>query len=201
MLPQRFPGSTFSFLPADIVSQMLNFGSPAPIDVQVAGPDKAKDEAYAAELRRRIAGIPGRRRRPAAAILALSRIRRWMWTAPAPGRSASPSATSPTAWWSIWRAASRSRRPIWLNPKNGVSYPIVIQTPQYRMDTLGDLEKSRSPAPSPAAARSWAASATSSAQNSDAVVSHYAIQPVFDVYAATQDRDLGGVASCHPDRA
>src|SRR3569833_1113728 len=58
-LPQHFPGSTFSFLPADIVSQILNFGSPAPIDVQVAAPDKVKGEAYAAELRRRIAAISG----------------------------------------------------------------------------------------------------------------------------------------------
>ena len=59
VLPQSFPGSTFSFPPADMVSQVLNFGAPAPIDVQVAGPDSAKDQAYATELRNRIVSIPG----------------------------------------------------------------------------------------------------------------------------------------------
>ena len=58
VLPQSFPGSTFSFLPADMVSQVLNFGAPAPIDVQVAGPDPAKDQAYATELVKRISQSP-----------------------------------------------------------------------------------------------------------------------------------------------
>ena len=63
-----------------------------------------------------------------------------MWTAPAPAWSASPSAMSPTAWWSIWRRSFQVAPTFWLNPKNGVSYPIVIQTPQYRLDSLGELK-------------------------------------------------------------
>ena len=194
VLPQKFPGSTFSFLPADIVSQVLNFGSPAPIDVQVAGPDKARDEAYAAELRRRIAAIPG------AADVRLQQSSHYPSFAVNVDRTRAGQVgiteRDVTNSMVVNLAGSVQVAPTyWLNPKNGVSYPIVIQTPQYRMDTLSDLANLSVTGSKPGSKQILGGISDIRRQNSDAVVSHYAIQPVYDVYAAIQDRDLGGVAS------
>ncbi len=122
VLPQSFPGSTFSFLPADIVSQILNFGSPAPIDVQVAGPDKARARPMPPS------STSASPRFPAPPMCGWSNPRTipnsaWTWTAPAPARPASPSGTSPTAWWSIWPAASRWRRPSGSIPRTASPIP------------------------------------------------------------------------------
>jgi multidrug efflux pump subunit AcrB len=192
-LPQSFPGSTFSFLPADIVSQVLNFGSPAPIDVQVAGPDKARDEAYAAELRRRIAAIPG------AADVRLQQSSHYPSFAVNVDRTRAGQVgiteRDVTNSMVVNLAGSVQVAPTyWLNPKNGVSYPIVIQTPQYRMDSLSDLKNLAVTGSKPGSDQILGGLSDIRRQNSDAVVSHYAIQPVFDIYASTQDRDLGGVA-------
>ncbi len=193
-MPHTFPGSTFSFLPADIVSQILNFGSPAPIDVQVAGPDKRKDERYATLLVKRIAAIPG------AADVRLQQSSRY----PEFGIDVDRTRASETGITEkdvtnslvVNLTGSIQVAPAyWLNPKNGVSYPIVIQTPQYRLDTLSDLKnvpitgsgKDVSP-------QLLGGLSDIHREDSDAIVSHYAIQPVFDVYATTQDRDLGSVA-------
>jgi multidrug efflux pump subunit AcrB len=192
-LPQSFPGSTFSFLPADIVSQVLNFGSPAPIDVQVAGPDKARDEAYAAELRRRIAAIPG------AADVRLQQSSHYPSFAVKVDRTRAGQVgiteRDVTDSMVVNLAGSVQVAPTyWLNPKNGVSYPIVVQTPQYRMDTLSDLKNLSITGSKPGSNQILGGISDIVRQNSDAVVSHYAIQPVYDVYASIQDRDLGGVA-------
>ena len=141
----RFPALTFSFLPADIVSQILNFGAPAPIDVQVRG----------AESRARISPMPTaaaphpphpRRRRCAhPAVAATIRASTSMSTAPARSMSASPR-RDVTNSLVVNLAGSRQVAPTyWLNPNNGVSYPIVMQTPQYKIDSPGALETCRSP--------------------------------------------------------
>ena len=192
-LPQSFPGSSFSFLPADIVSQVLNFGSPAPIDVQVAGPDKAKDEAYAEELRRRISVISG------AADVRLQQSSHYPSFAVNVDRTRAGQVgiteRDVTNSMVVNLAGSVQVAPTyWLNPRNGVSYPIVIQTPQYRMDTLSDLANLSVTGSKPGSNQILGGISDIRRQNSDAVVSHYAIQPVFDIYASTQDRDLGGVA-------
>jgi len=194
VLPRSFPGSTFSFLPADIVSQVLNFGSPAPIDVQVAGPDKARDEAYAGELRRRIAAISG------AADVRLQQSSHYPSFAVAVDRSRASQVgiteRDVTNSMVVNLAGSVQVSPTyWLNPKNGVSYPIVIQTPQYRMDSLSDLKNLAITGSKPGSSQILGGISDIRRQNSDAVVSHYAIQPVYDIYASIQDRDLGGVAS------
>jgi multidrug efflux pump subunit AcrB len=192
ILPQSFPGSTFSFLPADIVSQILNFGSPAPIDVQVSGPDKAKGEVYATELARRLSHIPG------AVDVRLQQSSHY----PEFGVNVDRTRAGLTGITErdvtnslvVNLASSFQVAPaFWLNPRNGVSYPIVIQTPQYRLDTLGALKnipitgvKGNS--------QLLGGLSDIRRQDSDAVVSHYAIQPTFDVYATTQGRDLGSVA-------
>jgi multidrug efflux pump subunit AcrB len=83
----------------------------------------------------------------------------------------------------------------WLNPKNGVSYPVVIQTPQYRLDTLGELETLPITGAKAGSVQLLGGISDIHREDTDAVESHYAIQPAFDVYATTQGRDLGGVAT------
>ncbi|HUE64141.1 MAG TPA: efflux RND transporter permease subunit [Rhizomicrobium sp.] len=193
-LPQSFPGSTFSFLPADIVSQILNFGSPAPIDVQVSGPDSVKDEAYAVKLAKQLRAIPG------AADVRLQQSSHY----PEFGIDVDRTRAGLTGLTErdvtnslvVSLASSFQVAPtFWLNPKNGVSYPIVLQTPQYRLDTLGDLKNLPITGASPGTSQLLGGISDFRRQASDAVVSHYAIQPTFDIYATTQDRDLGSVAN------
>ncbi|HKU54434.1 MAG TPA: efflux RND transporter permease subunit [Rhizomicrobium sp.] len=191
-LPRAFPGSTFAFLPADIVSQILNFGSPAPIDVQVSGPDKAKDEAYAEQVAKRMAAIAG------AADVRLQQSSHY----PEFGIDVDRTRAGLTGILEkdvtnsmvVNLAGSSQVSPAyWLNPRNGVSYPIVIQAPQYRLDTLGEL-KALPITGSGGNSQLLGGLSDIHRQNSDAIVSHYAIQPTFDVYATTQDADLGSVA-------
>jgi multidrug efflux pump subunit AcrB len=192
-LPRSFPGSIFSFLPADIVSQILNFGSPAPIDVQVAGPDRIKSEAYASELVKRIGAIPG------AADVRLEQSSHYPELGIDVDRTraglAGITERDVTNSLVVNLASSFQVAPaFWLNPRNGVSYPIVIQTPQYRLDTLGELQTLPVTGSKPGAPQLLGGLSDIHRETSDAVVSHYAIQPAFDVYATTQDRDLGAVA-------
>jgi len=193
-LQAAFPGVTVSFLPADIISQILNFGAPAPLDLQVTGPNEAADQAYALTLLRRMRALPG----VADARLQQSndnpelrvdvdraRIARLGLTE----RDVTDSVTTSLAG-SIQTAPN-----FWLNPKNGVSYPVVAQTPEYLVDSLGALENLPVTGASPASGLQLLGGlARISRDASSAVVSHYDIQPVMDLYATTQDRDLGGVA-------
>ncbi len=194
-LPREFPGSTFSFLPADIISQILNFGAPAPIDVQISGPNRRQNEAYADELLRRMKAISG---------VADARLQQ---SSSYPEFRVSVDRTRAdrvgiterdvTNTLATTLAGSFQTAPaFWLNPKNGVSYPIVAQAPQYSVNSLSRLENTpvTSAAGGGGGMQVLGALATINREDSDAVVSHYAIQPSLDLYATTQDRDLGGVA-------
>src|SRR5262249_16198763 len=138
-LPARFPGATFSFLPADIISQILNFGAPAPIEVQIRGPRLEADYAYAQDLVRRLRHVPG---------LVDVRIQQ---SARGPGFEVNVDRTRAgyvgvterdvTNSMVVNLAGSSQVAPtFWLNPDNGVSYSIVMQAPQYRMDSLNALK-------------------------------------------------------------
>ncbi|HEY4276060.1 MAG TPA: efflux RND transporter permease subunit [Rhizomicrobium sp.] len=194
ILPQDFPGSVFSFLPADIVSQILNFGSPAPIDVQVTGPDRVRAEAYATELSKKISRIPG------AADVRLQQSSHYPEFGVDVDRTRAGETgiteRDVTNSLAVNLTGSIQVAPaFWLNPKNGVSYPIVVQTPQYRLDTLDQLKNLPITGGKPDTPQLLGGMSDIHRESSDAVVSHYAIQPAFDVYATTQDADLGGVAS------
>jgi multidrug efflux pump subunit AcrB len=192
-LPERFPGSTFSFLPADIVTQILNFGLPAPIDVQVVGSDQEGNRALAAKLLKRISMVTGvadaRIQQPSDEPTIKVNVDRLQ--ADRLGVSEKDVATS----LQITLAGSIQTNPtFWLNPKNGVSYPVVTQTPQYWMKSFGDL--ARVPAsPEGKSRQILGAIAGISRGTSDAVVSHYAVQPVIDIYASNTGRDLGAVSA------
>ncbi len=192
-LPDAFPGSTFSFLPADIISQILNFGAPAPIDVQVSAPDKQKAEAYALELQKRMSTIAG------IADVRLQQSSHYPEFGINVNRTLADqygvTENDVTKSLVTMLASSFQTAPaFWLNPRNGVSYPIVAQTPQYRIDSMAKMRNIPLTG-SKGGMQILGGLANFKRQDGDAVVSHYAIQPTFDVYATTQGRDLGGVAT------
>ena len=192
VLPRAFPGTTFAFLPADIVSQILNFGLPAPIDVQVVGANFEANHAYADALLKKIAHVPG---------VADARIQQAS-NYPTLGvevdrmRAAAVGLNEGDIAKSLQESLSGSFKvapTFWINPKNGVAYPIVTQTPQYWLDSVSSLENI--PASSQDASQIIGGLATLKRETSPAVVSHYAVQPVLDIYAATNERDLGAVSA------
>jgi CzcA family heavy metal efflux pump len=195
ILPNAFPGATFSFLPADIVSQILNFGAPAPLDLQVAGPNQAADQAYALELLRRMQHIRG----VADARMQQSMDNPQLRVDIDRSRMAQFGLTEADVTNAVTTslAGSSQTAPVfWLNTKNGVSYPVVAQTPEYKVDSLPMLENIPVTGGAPASSvQVLGGLGKITREQSAAVVSHYNIQPVIDLYATSQDRDLGGVAS------
>jgi multidrug efflux pump subunit AcrB len=191
-LPRRFPGMTFAFLPADIVSQILNFGAPAPIDLQVRGNDLAADYAYAEKLLaqvRQVTGVADARIQQSAALptidVDLDRTR---------AQYTGVTAADVTDSLVVNLASSIQVAPTyWLNEKNGVTYPIALQTPQYQIDTLPELRNlpiNASGAPTTV----LGGIADIHRSHGDAVVSQYDIAPMVEIYATTQGRDLGAVS-------
>ena len=191
-LPRHFPGTVFALLPADITTQIINFGLPAPIDLQVVGQNIQANRAYADRLLARIERVPG---------VADARIQQAFneptlrvdvdrQLASLVGITEKDAATSmlDTLAGSIQTAPT-----FWLNPHNGVSYPIVVQTPQYDLDTIGNLQNTV--LGSGSRTELLGGLATVHTQASDAVVSHYNVRPVIDIYATNQGRDLGAVAA------
>jgi multidrug efflux pump subunit AcrB len=194
ILPQKYPGTTFSFLPADIVSQILNFGLPAPIDLQVIGNNQQANYAYATLLLKRIRTVPG------IADLRIQQVFNYpqinvnvdRTLAGEVGLTQRDVANSLL----VTLSGSGQVRPnFWLNPDNGVSYPIVAQMPQYRIDSISDLSNVPVTSDTTTEPQFLGGLARITSGPSPGVVSHYNVQPVIDLYGATQERDLGAVAS------
>ena len=192
-LPQRFPGITFSFLPADIVSQILNFGVPAPIDLQVRGNDLDADFAYANQLLNQIRHIPGvaDARIQQSARMPMLNVDIDRSRAQYTGVTAAEITDSLV----VNLASSTQVAPTyWLNEKNGVTYPIALQTPQYQLDSLSALQNL--PVNASGQPTTVLGGVTDIHRTSgNAVVSQYNIAPMVEIYATTQDRDLGAVSS------
>jgi multidrug efflux pump subunit AcrB len=189
-LPRQFPGMTFAFLPADIVSQILNFGAPAPIDLQIRGANLA----YADKLLSRIRHIPG---------IADARIQQ--------------SPDNPTFNIDVDRTraqyvglterdvtnslvvnlagSSQVAPTYYLNPDNGVSYSIVMQTPQFQIDSLSALQTLPITAASTANPPILGGIANITRSISSAVVSQYDIQSMIQIFATSQGRDLGAISN------
>jgi len=191
-LPKLFPGTTFSFLPADIVSQILNFGAPAPIDLQVRGNNLDADFAYANKLLTEIRHVPGvadariqQSARAPAFDVDIDRTR-----AQYTGVTAADITNSMV----VNLASSLQVAPTyWLNPKNGVTYPIALQTPQYQIDSLPALQNL------PVNARGAPTTvlggiADIHRSHVNAVVSQYDISSMVDIFATVQGSDLGAVS-------
>jgi len=192
-LPKKFPGVEFSFVPADIVTQILNFGLPAPIDVQVVGRNLEGNRRFAASLVKRLAQIPGiadlrvhQEFNQPRLNLHVDRTR-----AAQMGLTQRDVATNLL----ISLSGSGQTAPtFWLNPQTGVSYTIATQTPQYKLTSLQDLGNIPITGAGTSKAQVLEALATVSRDSSTLVVSHYDVTPVIDIYGAVQGRDLGGVA-------
>jgi len=193
-LPRRFPGVVFSFLPADIISQILNFGAPAPIDLQIRGPNLEANFAYASALLHRIRQVPG---------VADARIQQSLKNPVlnvnvdrSRAQKVGITERDVTNSMVVNLAGSSQVAPtFWLNPKNGVQYPIVLQTPQYRIDTLADLANIPITAPGIVLPQLLGGIASIERGVGSAVVSQYDIQSLVQIYATPQGRDLGGVAA------
>jgi len=193
-LPQLFPGTSFAFLPADIVNQILNFGAPAPIDLQVRGNNLNANFEYATNLLNRIRKIPG---------VADARIQQ--------------STKNPTFNIDVDRTRAQyvglTERDVvnsltvnlsgsgqvaptyYLNPDNGVNYSVVMQTPQYQVDSLSSLQTLPITSSQPTQAPILGGVASISRSTSSAIVSQYDIQPMVQIFATPQGRDLGGIAA------
>jgi multidrug efflux pump subunit AcrB len=193
-LPKDFPGVSFAFLPADMVSQILNFGLPAPIDVQVVGNDMEANRRYADTLLQKMRFVSGtadlRIQQPFDQPYLRLRVERTK--AEQLGFSARDIAQNLL----VSMSGSFQTSPtFWLDPKTHVSYSIATQTPQYRTDTLQDLQNIPVTGTNPSAAPSLMASLVSVQRGVGmAVVSHYNVAPVIDIFGAAAGRDLGGVA-------
>jgi len=194
VLPQKFPSATFSFLPADIVSQILNFGLPAPIDVQVIGNNQKANYAYANDLLKKIRQVPG------IADLRIQQVFNYpqinvdvdRTLAGEVGLTQRDVANSLLVTLS---GSSQVQPNFWLNSENGVSYPIVAQMPQYRINSVSDLSNIPITSEQSKSQQYLGGLAKITQGPSPGVVSHYNVQPVIDIFGDTQGRDLGAVSA------
>jgi multidrug efflux pump subunit AcrB len=191
-LPEAFPGVSFAFLPADIVSQILNFGLPAPIDIQVIGRKVDENRKFALALLERIKHVPGiadlRIQQP------FDQPRLDVLVDRTKAQQAGFTQRDMASNLLITLSGSFQTNPtFFLNPKTGVSYSVITQAPPHRVDSLQAManipisgEGNRSDI--------LGNFASISRGVERAVISHWNVQPVIDIYAGTQGRDLGGVA-------
>ncbi len=192
-LAKDFPGVTFYFLPADIVSQILNFGLPAPIDIQILGRDLTANRIFADHLLNRLKFVPGTvdLRIQQAFDQPKLHIEVDRTKAQQVGYSTRDVANNVL----ISLSGSFQTSPTyWLDQRTGVSYNIATQTPQYIVDTLQDLENIPVTGPSTPQSEIMASVASFSRGSEMGVVSHYNIMPVIDIFGAVQGRDLGGLS-------
>jgi CzcA family heavy metal efflux pump len=191
-LPEKFPGVEFFFQPADIVSQILNFGLPAPIDIQLIGPNYTQNYTLAEQMANRVRHVPGavdvhvqQLMNNPTLHLDVDRVR-----AQEVGLTERDVAQNLL----VSLSSSFQTSPtFWLNPKNGVSYNLTVMSPQYRVDSLQALMNTPVNGAGASAPQVLANLATATPMTTPAEVSHYNVAPTVDLYASVDGRDLGGV--------
>ncbi|MBN3812030.1 efflux RND transporter permease subunit [Paraburkholderia sp. Ac-20347] len=197
LLPQRFPGIEFFFQPADIITQILNFGQPAAIDVQVVGSDLDKDMALASTLLKQVRQLPGavdahiaQRNDEPALMLAMDRSRMQQL-------NLSPQNVAQDVLIAL-SGSSQTSPAFWVSPQNGVEYPLAVQTPQYREASVNEVMNT------PVSAHASTANAPLQLvsnlvqlkpHDGPALVTHYNIRPVIDVLVSVEGSDLGSVGA------
>ncbi|MCX4163777.1 MULTISPECIES: efflux RND transporter permease subunit [Paraburkholderia] len=190
-LTDEFPGVQFAFLPADIVSQTLNFGMPSPIDIQIVGRDVDANRAFAATLLNRLRSVPGladtRIQQPAdlpRIFIDVDRTR-----AQQAGFTQKDIASDLL----ITLSGSQQTTPtFWLNPRNGVSYNVITEAPQYTIDSLQAL--ANIPLNANGHSNILGALSTMRREAGHAVATHYNAQSTVDIYGTADNRDLGAVS-------
>ena len=192
-LPEHFPGVEFFFQPADIVTQILNFGLPSPVDIQLTGPDYAGNYQVAQQIANRLRHIPGavdvhvqQLANDPTLHLTVDRVR-----AGQVGLTERDVATNLLVSLS---SSAQTTPTFWLNPKNGVTYPLAVMTPQYKMDSMQELMNTPVSAGPGTTQEILANLASVTPMMNPAVVTHFNVLPSVDVYASVAGRDLGGVA-------
>jgi multidrug efflux pump subunit AcrB len=192
-LREKFPGVSFFFLPAGMVAQILNFGLPAPIDIQITGPDLKANYRFASKLLQEIKNVPG---------IVDSHIQQ-AFNYPQLNVQANRSLAKELGFTQfdiannmlITLSGSFQTSPtFWLDTKTNVQYPLATQTPQYYVDTLQALKNILISLPSQQTQILGAVSNISVGASS-IVESHYNAQPTIDIFASLQDRDLGSISS------
>ncbi|HET8576447.1 MAG TPA: efflux RND transporter permease subunit, partial [Methylomirabilota bacterium] len=193
-LPREFPGVTFFFQPADIVSQILNFGLPAPIDVQITGFNQQATHEIALDVAARMGRIPG------AVDVHLHQV----VNAPSllvnvdRSRAAELGLTQRDVANSVLVSLSSSgvvTPNYWSDPRSGINYLVAVQTPQSRVDSVNTLMNTSITPGAAGQPQLLSNLATLERREIPAVISHSNVQPAFNVYANVQDRDLGSVAA------
>ena len=194
-LPAEFPGVQFFFQPADIVTQILNFGTPAPIDIQIRGANQQADYAIGLKLANQIRHIPGavdvhvqQSFDAPTLFMDIDRTR-----AQYVGMQARDVAQNVL----VSLSSSFQTSPnFWLDPRNGVSYQVAVQTPQYRVDNFQALQNTPVTASSQGAQPQILGNlVTTSTVARPASIAHYDVQPMINVYASVSGRDLGSVST------
>jgi len=193
-LPKRFPGIEFFFQPADIVTQILNFGLPAAIDVQFSGKNVYASYAMASELMNRIRQIPGtvdvhiqqRMDQPSLKVtMDRTRIQQLGFNAINVAQNVLVSLSG----------SFQTTPSFWLNPSNGVVYNVAVQSPQYKVDSIDTLLQTPVRGGPDTAPQLLGNLVQIHPAQEQAVVSHYDISPVVDLYISVEGRDLGSVAA------
>jgi len=192
-LPREFPGVTLYFLPSDIVTQILNFGLPAPIDVQIEGSDDSGNRAFAATLMQQLAQVPGlvdlRLEQPNdSPVLNVTVDRTKALNGGYTQGDIGGSAVN------ILSGSAQLTPQFFLNDKNHILYSIIAETPQYQIQSLRDLENIPLASPTAKTPEILADVAGISRSTEPPIISHYNTRRVLDIYANVQDRDLGSVA-------
>jgi CzcA family heavy metal efflux pump len=192
-LPQQFPGVEFFFQPADIVSQILNFGLPSPIDVQLTGPNYAQNYVIAQQIANRLRHVTGAVDVHVQQLMNDPTLHMDVDRVRAQQVGLSERDVAQNVLISLSSSAQTSPT-FWLNPQNGVSYPLAIMTPQYKMNSMQELMNTPINGANATAPEVLANLASITPKMAPAVVTHYNIMPSIDVYASVDGRDLGGVA-------
>jgi multidrug efflux pump subunit AcrB len=193
-LPREFPGVTFYFLPADIISQTLNFGLPAPIDIQVSGLNLDANHLFATNLLSQLRTVPGAVDLRVHQLFDLPRIQVNVDRTKAIESGYSPLDVANSLLISL-SGSAQTNPTYWLDPKNGVEYSLVAQTPQHDISSVGDLNNVPITSEGMHHPEIMGDVTSTSRRAEMADVSHYNIARAIDIFGNVQDRDLGGVAS------
>jgi multidrug efflux pump subunit AcrB len=192
-LPKEFPGTTFYFLPGDIVSQILNFGLPAPIDVQIVAADMGASRDFADRVLPELKRIPGMVDLHVQQVFDGPKLHIEVDRTKAAESGFTQNDVARNLLTSL-SGSTQTQPTFWLNPRNGVSYNLASQTPQYRIESMHDLKNIPITGPNQKQPEILTDLADISRQSELGILTHYNIRRVVDIYGSVQDQDLGSVA-------
>jgi multidrug efflux pump subunit AcrB len=193
-LPKQFPGTTFYFLPADITTQILNFGLPAPIDVQIVGNNVTASKAWADKILPQLKQIPGAVDLHIQQVFDQPKLHIQVDRTKAAGSGFTQNDVARSLLTSL-SGSFQTQPTFWLNPVNGVSYNLVTQTPQYRIQDLQDLQNIPISGAGQKAPEILNDVANVERESELAVITHFNIRRTIDIYGSVQGRDLGAVGT------